>query len=381
MAVISTTRELLKYKILLLSFMIFLILQCSEAVNLTILQSAVAKGAVCLDGSPPAYQLDKGFGDGVNSWLVDLQWGGWCDSVQDCIARVNMSNGLGSSKFMSEFDFTGILSNQKNLNPNFYNWNRVYMRYCDGSSFTGDVDKVDPVNNLHFRGARVFDVIIEELLTLGMKDAQNALLTGCSAGALASILNCDKFRGFLPSSTRVKCVPDAGYFAHVKDLSGKYLTSQYYDRIVTLHESAKRLPSGCTSSMKPGLCFYPQFVTPYINTPIFILNSAYDTWQVDYILSPNAADPNGGFTKCKTNLSECSATQIKRLEVTAKKATNGIFINTCYTHCQSETQSAWLGDPALKLGNKTMSGAVGDWFYDKSEFRKVDNKNVSPHYC
>lgn len=29
--------------------------------------------------------------------------------------------------------------------PDFYNWNRVAIRYCDGSSFTGDVEKVDPV--------------------------------------------------------------------------------------------------------------------------------------------------------------------------------------------------------------------------------------------
>lgn len=27
----------------------------------------------------------------------------------------------------------------------FYNWNRIKIRYCDGSSFTGDVEAVDPV--------------------------------------------------------------------------------------------------------------------------------------------------------------------------------------------------------------------------------------------
>lgn len=28
----------------------------------------------------------------------------------------------------------------------FYNWNRVKVRYCDGSSFTGDVQAVNPVS-------------------------------------------------------------------------------------------------------------------------------------------------------------------------------------------------------------------------------------------
>lgn len=29
--------------------------------------------AVCLDGSPPAYHLDRGSGTGVNSWLIQLE--------------------------------------------------------------------------------------------------------------------------------------------------------------------------------------------------------------------------------------------------------------------------------------------------------------------
>ena len=29
--------------------------------------------AVCLDGSPPAYHWDRGFGTGINSWLIQLE--------------------------------------------------------------------------------------------------------------------------------------------------------------------------------------------------------------------------------------------------------------------------------------------------------------------
>ncbi|KAI3804600.1 hypothetical protein L1987_26275 [Smallanthus sonchifolius] len=143
----------------------------SEEVGITIIESAVAKGAVCLDGSPPAYQLDKGFGDGVNNWLVHIQGGGWCHTIDDCVYRKTMDNGLGSSKLMPELYFSGILSNRQD----FYNWNRVYIRYCDGSSFTGDVEEVDPANNLYFRGARVFNAIVEKLTSLGMKNVQNVI--------------------------------------------------------------------------------------------------------------------------------------------------------------------------------------------------------------
>jgi len=36
--------------------------------------------------------------------------------------------------------------------PDFYNWNRIKVRYCDGSSFTGDVEAVNPVSFSKFKG-------------------------------------------------------------------------------------------------------------------------------------------------------------------------------------------------------------------------------------
>jgi hypothetical protein len=32
------------------------------------------------------------------------------------------------------------------MRADFYNWNRVKIRYCDGSSFTGDVEAVETVS-------------------------------------------------------------------------------------------------------------------------------------------------------------------------------------------------------------------------------------------
>lgn len=36
--------------------------------------------------------------------------------------------------------------------PDFYDWNRIKVRYCDGSSFTGDVEAVDPVSFTKSKG-------------------------------------------------------------------------------------------------------------------------------------------------------------------------------------------------------------------------------------
>ncbi|PKI48178.1 hypothetical protein CRG98_031443, partial [Punica granatum] len=42
-------------------------------VGLTLIESAGAKGAVCLDGTLPGYHVHRGSGSGANSWLIQLE--------------------------------------------------------------------------------------------------------------------------------------------------------------------------------------------------------------------------------------------------------------------------------------------------------------------
>lgn len=42
-----------------------------------------------------------------------------------------------------------------------------------------------------------------------------ALLSGCSAGGVATVLHCDEFRAMFRGTTRVKCLSDAGLFLDV----------------------------------------------------------------------------------------------------------------------------------------------------------------------
>ncbi|KAM3322675.1 hypothetical protein P3S67_003826 [Capsicum chacoense] len=109
------------------SFFVEFITTESQFVDITILQSAVAKGAVCLDGTPPAYHLDRGSGTGVNNWVISIEGGGWCQHVNQCFVRKNTNSG-SSAKMASQFLFNGILSTDSKFNPEFYNWNRVYVR-------------------------------------------------------------------------------------------------------------------------------------------------------------------------------------------------------------------------------------------------------------
>ncbi|KAH9753868.1 Pectin acetylesterase 8 [Citrus sinensis] len=351
-------------------------------VGITYVENAVVKGAVCLDGSPPAYHFDKGFGAGINNWLVHIEGGGWCNNVTTCLER--KKTRLGSSKQMVKVvAFSGMLSNKQKFNPDFYNWNRIKVRYCDGASFTGDVEAVNPANNLHFRGARVFQAVMEDLMAKGMKNAQNAVLSGCSAGGLTSILHCDNFRALFPVGTKVKCFADAGYFINAKDVSGASHIEQFYAQVVATHGSAKHLPASCTSRLSPGLCFFPQYMARQITTPLFIINAAYDSWQIKNILAPGVADPHGTWHSCKLDINNCSPTQLQTMQSFRTQFLNalaglgisssrGMFIDACYAHCQTEMQETWLRTDSPVLGKMSIAKAVGDWYYDRSPFQKID---------
>ncbi|KAJ0594091.1 putative pectinacetylesterase/NOTUM [Helianthus annuus] len=401
--------------------------------------------------------MDKGFDAGIDNWLVFFEGGGWCNNVTNCLAR--RDTRLGSSKQMLTTEtFSGMFHNKPKYNPgthnylasyleketcglfyclyllctlfsDFYNWNRIKVRYCDGASFTGDVEEVDPKTNLHFRGARIFRAVIEDLLAKGMKNATNAMLAGCSAGGLTSILHCDNFRSLLPANTTVKCLSDAGFFINAKTIIGTSHIEGFYADVVKTHGSAKVLSPACTSKMSPGLVradalkntlkvdffcqnskltflivfcsvFFPQNMVQYIETPIFLINAAYDSWQVKNILAPGVADRKGTWRDCKLDITKCSSAQLNILQGSLlslsiplahkmdvlgyrqeflkaltgfdNSPSRGMFINSCYSHCQTGIQETWLRNDSPLLSNTTIAKAVGDWYYERATFQKID---------
>ncbi|XP_052623120.1 pectin acetylesterase 10 isoform X2 [Lactuca sativa] len=349
-------------------------------VGLTLIPGAAAKGAVCLDGTLPGYHLHRGFESGSNSWLIQLEGGGWCNTIRSCVYRKTTRRG-SSNRFEKQLAFTGILSNKAEENPDFFNWNRVKVRYCDGASFAGDSE--DKANDLQFRGQKIWLAAMEELMSQGMRNADQALLSGCSAGGLASILHCDEFHSLFSGSTKVKCLADAGMFMDAVDVSGGHTLRNMYEGVVTLQGVAKNLSPTCLNQLNPTSCFFPQHVVPNIKTPMFILNAAYDSWQVLSSLSAPSADPSGVWKACQKNPGNCSPSHMNYLQDFrnqmldalkgfSKSTQNGLFVNSCFAHCQTERQDTWFADDSPVINNKAIALAVGDWFFDRSSVKETD---------
>ena len=70
-----------------------------------------------------------------------MQGGGWCRDEVNCAQRA--LTPLGSSTTYPAAMTSGmeaqlgLLGTTPLNNPDFYNWNLVYARYCDGASFAG----------------------------------------------------------------------------------------------------------------------------------------------------------------------------------------------------------------------------------------------------
>ena len=60
----------------------------------------------------------------------------------------------------------GIISGNATLNPDFAAWNAVFIGYCDGGSFSGQLEQPFAYKGkaLYFRGRAILTAVLEDLL-------------------------------------------------------------------------------------------------------------------------------------------------------------------------------------------------------------------------
>ncbi|KAF2617519.1 hypothetical protein F2Q68_00040561 [Brassica cretica] len=128
-----------------------------------------------------------------------------------------------------------------------------------------------------------------------------------------TILRCDDFSSLFPPNTKVKCMSDAGFFLDAVDISGAHSIRRMYSGVVNTQGLQNTLPRTCTSHLDPTLCFFPQNIINQVKTPLFILNSAFDSWQIENSIAPPSADPSGSWHNCSSSF-KCNTSQMQFLE-------------------------------------------------------------------
>ena len=226
-----------------------------------------------------------GFGSGANKWIIFFNGGAWCYDEQACYQRSKTK--LGSTSLGdAQFPESGLYSNDPKMNPHFHNWNMAFVAYCDGSSLTG-MRKLPVYFNdqpVYFRGKAVLNAIIKDLIsTRGVRNASDVLLSGSSAGSLAVLIHADFIKAQLNPQTKVRALSDSGYFIDLETHYGTKKTREMYKSMLSTHNSTSGLHRACVKQMATAdhwKCLFPQYFFDLIETPVFVLQSAYDIWQI-----------------------------------------------------------------------------------------------------
>ena len=317
-------------------------------------------GAKCLDGTPPAFRYRRGTGANASRFIVFLEGGGWCFGAAECAGRAKSSIGT-SDNFENCTDMGGVMSINATENPDFHTWTMVFVHYCDGASFTSGRPAALPFasaphGQLWFRGRANLNAVFDVLLnSYGMAKADALVLSGGSAGGLAVYLNIDHVAQLMRKAApqaRVVGFPDAGYFA---DLATAQNTSDYWYREQFQYADATAWNStasggtneACLTAMASAAasagvkndqawrCLMAEYVTDFIETPLYVMNGAFDVYQVQNILRvgcvPQACtaaqlDAISGYRKAFISQS------LKHLTARAGKVGHGAYIPSCLIH-------------------------------------------------
>ncbi|CAH9064104.1 unnamed protein product [Cuscuta epithymum] len=260
----------------------------------------------------------------------------------------------------------------------FYDWNRVFVRYCDASSWTSNSQALTANGTkLYFKGKRIFRAVMKELLHKGMKSAKSALLAGSSAGGVATTIYCDRFRSYFPSTSTVKCFSDGAYFFLPRNHSEENTFLLMFKGLVKLHKSRSVLPKSCTKRLSAELCFFPPNLED-IKTPMFFLMSAFDRVQILYTLSIDLAGCVPAKNCTTSNQIEASRELESELLTVLPKQNKGYLITAPFAHTQAD-QSSWNTFPAAQT-NETLAGLFGDWYFGRKSVQIID-KNPGPYQC
>ena len=371
-----------------------------------------ALNAVCLDGSPAAIYIKPAASGFETSWQLYLEGGGWCWTPQDCAARAttDLGSSLNYAATISSMG-TGLQSSWCNINPTFCNFNQVFVKYCDGNSFSGNrADALhvpatanSPEGTIQFRGAAIIDAALQLLLSQnGLGQAQQVLLTGCSAGGVAAFLQANRVGDFLEANTqpglRYKVVPVSGFFIEHHNALGQNVFEHQIQILFELSNAIDGVDPACIAAQSTGQEWRCNFAGPayaHVKAPVFVMDSSLDASQLSCTLTATPLTPDsdtqypisrshcakldgwscGAFGK----ISQCDAPHMRVLvahqhsfieQLTAVSTytlpQNSAFIHSCHTHCGGGgTYAAGHGDDmwgTVEIEGVVMRNAVSTWW-------------------
>ena len=319
-----------------------------------VIDNANTKGALCIDGTEAVYYLRKTkFTTGLGKWMIVLPGGAWCSSNETCFWRANTA--LGSSKYappeLSKLE--GVFSSEPLKNPHFYDWNVLYLQYCDGSSFLGNADQPVFYNNtrLYFRGRRILSAFLDEVIVKYFNNTcalQKILVMGYSAGGLAVMTNAHFISHRLSTlNIPVHYASDGGFFVNVLCSDFSRVFHQWMEQLYTYHHVSGELDPSCLQSQPVKWrwrCLTPEVLLHFTTVNLTIVNSLQDGWQLIYFKGGQCGySPQSCSNQDIRKASQLRTSTLHAIQPLLHKPNINFFFFSCIKHCTVFYNKSWNG--------------------------------------
>lgn len=352
-------------------------------------------GAKQLNGAAPEYDIRRN--PSSTKWLLFLEGGGWCNGATEAATVAACANRAGfqpplehsSSSTKSEAmhvglsttdaDYGGVLGERCDNNPGFCEWNAVFLHYRDGSSFGSFRSEPlevrfpggAPGAKMWMRGRASFDAIIADLqYRHGMISATEVILSGGSAGGLAVFYNLDHFAALLGDQIKLTGFPDAGYFLDHADVNGEFTYRKAFQGadLVWNVTGSRGTNEACLDAYPKAehwKCLMAPYIAPFLKTPVFVMNSAFDAYQLPNILGT----PCGVSTQsrpCNDSLAQRYGHDfVDGMAPVLSQPNNGAYVDSCWVHEQNVNYCSSQGSPNC-VGWTPFEGGSKKWGYKTS---------------
>lgn len=386
------------------------------------ISSAIERGALCNDFSIAGYFLRMSPSKHNNTqekWVIYLESGGGCTTPESCnkryinqVVRNNYTSEINGTRFVdveqawneyqerpldvksklmsSLWTFSegyrtvsgvwtiegrGLLSNNREENPDFYDHNHVIIPYCSSdlwlkktnnfilandSEFHFQFDPNASEHQFTFRGVAIFRGVIEDLFNFhGLRHAREVVLAGSSAGGVGAMNQAKWLKQQLLtkaiSKNSLYCLLDSAWFI---DFRGNIRTQFAPDKLQLLVESGEVLESCQNSENDPTVCLSAAHFLSHKDhnlegIPTFALFSRYDL----YLLVSALQHVDTDVLEIMRIVSEYSGSMNASLMGAISEQENlSYFVTSCFQHVYLATSSLW-GEGRL-LGTAAVDGEL-----------------------
>jgi len=169
-------------------------------------------------------------------------------------------------------------------------------------------------------------------------------------------------------------VPDAGFFLDYPALSSNrndekekekdpHRYSPIYRKVFHMQNASKTVNQGCLDHFEHtdggSNCFFAQYTLPFIQTPIFVVNSLADAWQQTSIMHLDCQLQSGRCGQREVHYVNLFADEMRKEVKFHLGYGNGAWLNMCSRHTQLNHGDTFTG---VKVNGLTMRDAFYNWY-------------------